>query len=81
MLVKPLVWREPTHRPQDQGDALLVADGIGGQYSITNDEIGGFNVWWAHDIFSWTRFPTMSIAKDAAQADFEERLMAYLLVH
>lgn len=81
MLVKPLAWREPTNRPQDQGDALLITDGIGGQYSITSDVMGGFSLWWAHDMFLWTRFPTISAAKNAAQADFEERLMACFVLH
>lgn len=80
MLVRPLAWREPTDHPQDHDDALLVADGIGGRYSIADDEMGGFMVWWAHDCFSWTQYPTIEAAKAAVQEDFERRVRPLLAI-
>ena len=60
--VKPLVWRTPTDHPQDNEDAELLADGLGGRYAITEDGL----LWDAADNFSFTEHRTIEAAKAAA---------------
>ncbi len=78
MAAKPLNWRKPTDNGSDfghEGD-LLIADGIGGHYSITADQVVGFNLWWAADEFTFVACPTIEDAKAKAEADWQARYAA-----
>lgn len=71
----PLHWRKPTDHPQDgfgEPGILLVADGIGGRYSI-NDSGSGILLWWAHDEFVWEACLSVEDAKAKAEADWQRR--------
>lgn len=75
---KPLRWRKPTDHPQDNEDALWVADGIGGRYSIT-DQGDHVLLWMAEDNFAWQRFATVMQAKDAAEVNWQREFAKRLL--
>ena len=76
--VKPLKWRKPTDHPQDDDDAVAVAPGLGGQYSITKESDHAL-LWDAEDNFVWTQHPSVKDAKAAAQADYERRIRSALV--
>lgn len=78
MSAKPLNWRKPTSSGADFGyeDALLMADGIGGKYSIATDKVAGFLLWWAEDEFTFAECATVEDAKAKAEADWQERYAA-----
>lgn len=80
VVVGLLAWRGPSDHPCDSPDAELIADGLGGRYSIYVEPGGGFLLWWAHDEFTWAAFPTIDDAKQAAQHDFETRIRAIVSV-
>lgn len=79
--VKALEWREPTDHPSDMEESsMLVADGIGGKYSISHPQAVGpkYLLWWAHDEFDWSGFASVDEAKAAAFADYEKRFRSAL---
>lgn len=91
MKVKPLEWREPTDHPQDMEDSsILVAHGIGGRYHISSRQLvripspdkKGHLLWGAKDgdEFAFTEHLTIDDAKAAAQADFEQAVLACLVL-
>lgn len=77
--VKELQWRKPADHPQDNSEALWVAPGLGGQYSITPEE-QHFLLWDADDNFSWSPYPSIAAAKAAAQSDYERRILSAIEV-
>jgi hypothetical protein len=80
--VKPLDWYEPTDHIQDDDNALWIAHGLGGRYSISRRQLVriqspdnmGYLLWGLPDgdEFSFTEHLTIDEAKAAAQADFDE---------
>ena len=81
--VKALEWTTPTDHPQEDDEALWTAMGLGGRYSISEEQslhMGGRGhlLWWAHDGFRFTEFRTVEEAKAAAQADFSARVLGCL---
>lgn len=77
--IKPLKWRKPTDSGADFGleDAVAVADGIGGKYSITPDS-GNFLLWDSHDEFTFQNYPTLDEAKAAAEAHWQKSVQAVI---
>lgn len=86
--VKPLEWREPTDHPMDDEDAICVADGLGGQYSVTQRQLVrrespdnmGHLLWDAEDCMSFTEHLNVEDAKAAAQTAYEVRIMSCIEV-
>jgi hypothetical protein len=85
--VKPLEWYEPSDHPQDMEDSsILVAHGIGGRYHISIRQLVripsadnmGYLLWGAKDgdEFTFTEHLTIDDAKAAAQADFDQAILA-----
>jgi hypothetical protein len=75
---RPLNWREPTDHPQDgfgAEDIVSIAPGIGGRYSISREKDGTFLLWMAHDEFIWQSFSSVENAKDAAERDWQSRVL------
>ena len=70
-----LDWRKPTGHPQDMGldDAVFVANGFGGRYSITPDS-GEFLLWLDDDEFVWKKFKTVEKCKRYAECRFQKRV-------
>lgn len=68
-----LEWRKPTDHPCDMSDAIEVADGFGGQYSITKD-LGEFNLWLDDDEFVWKKFVTIDKCKRYAECRFQKKV-------
>ncbi len=77
MLAKPLEWNKPSDHPHDMGceDAVCVAVGIGGRYSIEPMRGGhtGFLLWWAEDNFTFAECATVEEAQTKAEADWQQR--------
>jgi len=72
--IRPLHWYKPTDHPQDGEDALWMAHGIGGRYSIQEDA-GKFIVW---DEFSFVTCDTIEACKAWAEADWQKNVRAAL---
>lgn len=70
MRAKRLNWYKPTDHPEDSEDALWMAHGIGGRYSITCED-DRFLLWRADDSFSFTGFLTLEEAQKAAEDDWQ----------
>ena len=68
-----LEWRKPSDRPGESEDAICVADGFGGQYSVQPD-LDKFIVWFAEDEFSFKTFDTVDQCKRYAECQFQNRL-------
>ena len=69
-----LKWSKPNGHPQDSEDAIFVANGLGGRYSVESDG----TLWFAHDEFTWELCADVAAAKERAEADFRERLAPLL---
>lgn len=80
MQIKSLSWRKPTGDGADFGleDAVAVANGIGGKYSITKDS-GQFLLWDSYDEFTFQNYPTLDEAKAAAEAHWQKSVQAVLV--
>ena len=68
-----LEWRKPQEHPQDMEDALLVAEGFGGRYSIEEQKVG-FLLWLDDDEFVWKQFETVEKCKRYAECRFEKKV-------
>lgn len=77
--IKPLNWRKPTDSGADFGleDAVAVANGIGGKYSITKDS-GSFLLWDSYDEFTFDNYPTLNEAKAAAEAHWQKSVRVFI---
>lgn len=71
-----LEWRKPNDHPQDMGleDAICVANGFGGRFSITPDT-DGFLLWMDDDEFVWKKFETVEQCKRYADCLFQKRVL------
>lgn len=80
MRARPLRWRKPNGTGSDHGheDALWIANGIGGKYSITKDS-GEFLLWWADDEFTFTQCKTVAEAKTVAEGNWQAAVANVLL--
>lgn len=80
MPIKPLRWRKPGKSGADLGheDAICIADGIGGKYSITKDS-GEFLLWWADDEFTFVKCQTLDAAKAIAESNWQNAIARVLL--
>ena len=67
---KPLHWYKPKDHPQDSEDAICIAHGIGGRYSIYPDG-DGFLVWKADDEFTFLSGKTVDECKALAEAHWQ----------
>jgi hypothetical protein len=81
--VKALTWRKPADHPQDMEDALWIANGVGGHYSISKQQSlssgsPGHLLWWPDDEFAFDEFRNVEAAMAAAQADYEARILSAL---
>ena len=68
-----LVWRKPRKHPQDMEDAILVAEGFGGRYSIEKQD-DGFLLWLDDDEFVWKQFVTIDECKRYAECRFQKKV-------
>lgn len=80
---RALEWRIPTDHPMDFEDSsILVADGLGGKYHISEpapiNQQGtiGHLLWLAHDEFIWEPCLSIEGAKAKAEADWQARYAA-----
>lgn len=80
MQIKPLRWRKPNDTGSDLGhqDAVCIANGIGGKYSITRGS-GDFLLWDCNDEFVFQNYPTLDEAKAAAEAHWQKSVAAVIL--
>lgn len=79
--VKPLEWEEPTDHPQDDDEnCAIMAHGLGGRYSISREQSVGprYLLWMADDEFTWHGYASEEEARDAAQSDYEQRILSVL---
>ena len=75
---KPLTWRMRSDHPQDNQNAVLIADGIGGRYSIEAADAHGWILWWANDEFTFLKCVTLAEAHEATEANWQERVATVL---
>ena len=82
LVVKPLEWREPKDDGDDFGheNDFLIADGIGGKYSI-QQEADHMLLWWAWDGFVWERCESVDEAKSKAEADWQQRVRSIIALN
>lgn len=76
---KPLAWREPGAGDVEADYTEALADGIGGIYAITRDQVAGFLLWFAHDAYVWEAFAEVEAAKTRAENDWQTRFAELLI--
>jgi hypothetical protein len=74
---RPLRWYKPTDHPQDSEDALWMAHGIGGRYSIQED-LDKFIVWLADDEFRFITCESVGECKATAEEHWQKAVAAVL---
>jgi len=65
-----LEWRKPSDHPCDMENAIWVANGFGGRYSI-QEVSDGFLLWLDDDEFVWKQFGTVEKCQRYAECRFQ----------
>lgn len=71
--IRPLRWYKPTDHPCDREDALWMAMGYGGRYSIQEDG-GHYIVWMADDEFTFEQGESVDACKTIAERHWQSQI-------